>query len=256
MVDAALLAGRTVLITGASSGLGAHFAKSLARCGAAVALTARRADRLAQVCSEIREAGGQCSAHAMDVDAPDSVAAAFDASEQAWGVVHGLVNNAGMSREGLALAQSREDFEAVLRTNITGAFVCAQEFARRIIARGPDAAAQGRLVNIASITALKAAPGLSAYAASKAALVSLTKTWAREWARHGIAVNAICPGYIETDINSTWLASDGGQRMVQGFPRRRLLHAADLEAPLAMLLSAQARAITGSIITLDDGQSL
>lgn len=256
MVDAALLAGRTILVTGASSGLGAHFAKSFAARGAVVVAAARRTERLAQVCADIHAAGGRCSAVAMDVEQPQTVAEGFAAAEAEWGPVHGLVNNAGMSRDGLALSQDAGDFDAVLKTNVTGAFVCAQMFARRLLAHGPDVAREGRLVNIASITAHHAAPGLSAYAASKAALVSLTKTWAREWARHGIAVNAICPGYIETEINAEWLASDGGHKMVQAFPRRRLLTAEDLVAPVAMLLSAAASAVTGSIITIDDGQSL
>jgi NAD(P)-dependent dehydrogenase (short-subunit alcohol dehydrogenase family) len=156
----------------------------------------------------------------------------------------------------MALAVTPEDFQEVFSVNVNGAFFCAQDFARRLIAAGPDTAREGRIVNIASITALHAAAGLAAYAASKAALISLTKTLAREWARHGIAVNAICPGYIATDINADWLASEGGRKLVQGFPRRRLLNAADLDAPLALLLGPESAYVTGSIITIDDGQSL
>lgn len=256
MVDAGDLSARTVLITGASSGLGAHFAKSLARRGAAIVAAARRAERLAALQDEINASGGRCLAVPLDVEDPASIATAFDTAQANFGVVHGLVNNAGMNRDGAALSQSASDFEAVFRVNVTGAFVCAQEAARRLIAAGPETAREGRIVNIASIGAFTVLPGLSAYCASKAALVSLTKSLAREWARHGIAVNALCPGYVETEINTDWLSSDGGQRMVQSFPRRRLLHANDLDAPLALLLGAQAAYVTGSIIAIDDGQSL
>jgi NAD(P)-dependent dehydrogenase (short-subunit alcohol dehydrogenase family) len=250
------LSGRTIVITGASSGLGAHFAAMLSARGAAVGLMARRVERLAALQADIEAAGGRCAVAALDVEEPDAIAPAFEAIEAALGPIHGLVNNAGMNREGAALSVRPEDFEAVFRVNVSGAFFCAQEAARRMSARGPERAREGRIVNIASITALKAAPGLAAYAASKAALISLTKTLAREWARHGIAVNAICPGYIATDINADWLTSEAGQRMVQAFPRRRLLGAHDLDAPLALLLGAESAYVTGSVITIDDGQLL
>jgi NAD(P)-dependent dehydrogenase (short-subunit alcohol dehydrogenase family) len=260
MVDAetfsGALSGRTILITGASSGLGEHFAKSLAKRGASVGLAARRVERLEALKAEIEADGGRCAAAALDVEQPDAIGPAFDAIEAELGPIHGLVNNAGMNREGAALSVRPEDFAAVFNVNVTGAFFCAQEAARRLIARGPETAREGRIVNISSITALKASPGLAAYAASKAALISLTKTLAREWARHGIAVNAICPGYIATDINADWLASEGGQKLVQGFARRRLLNAEDLDAPLALLLGPESAYVTGSIITIDDGQTL
>jgi NAD(P)-dependent dehydrogenase (short-subunit alcohol dehydrogenase family) len=193
---------------------------------------------------------------ALDVQDPGAVAPAFDAIEAALGPIHGLVNNAGLNKEGAALGLSAEDFDTVFQVNVRGAFVCAQEAARRWIGRGPAEAREGRIVNIASIGAFSALPGLAAYCASKAALVALTKSLAREWARHGIAVNALCPGYIQTDLNADWLESEGGQRMIQGFARRRLLKPDDLDAPLALLLGAQAAYVTGSIITIDDGQSL
>lgn len=256
MVDHDNVSGRTILITGASSGLGAHFAKSLSYQGAAVALAARRVDKLEAVAAEIRAAGGQCAAVALDVEDAAAIGPAIDEAERALGPIDGLVNNAGLNRDGAALSMSADDFDQVFRVNVRAAFLCAQAVAQRWIARGPDAARAGRIVNIASIGALKVLPGLAAYCASKAALVSLTKSLAREWARHGIAVNAICPGYIETELNADWLNSEGGQRMIQGFPRRRLMRPDDLDAALALLLAPAAAFITGTVITLDDGQSL
>jgi NAD(P)-dependent dehydrogenase (short-subunit alcohol dehydrogenase family) len=140
--------------------------------------------------------------------------------------------------------------------NVRGVFLCAREAAKRLIARGPEAAARGRIVNIASIGGLTVLPGLAAYCTSKAAVVMMTKALAREWARHGVCVNAICPGYAETEINADWLGSEGGQRMVKGFPRRRLLRLEDLDAIVSLLAGAGSAYITGSVFTIDDGQSL
>lgn len=252
-VDA--LTGRTVLITGASSGLGRHFAITAAAAGAKVALAARRTDRLEALSAEIAAMGGASVAVALDVTDEDSISAAFDAAEAALGPVDTLVNNAGINVAGAATDLSADAFDQIFATNVRGVFLCSREAARRMIARG-EQRERGRIVNIASIGGLKVLPGLTAYCASKAAVVMMTKSLAREWARQGISVNAICPGYVETEINAEWLASEGGRRMVQGFPRRRLMRAEDLDAVLIHLCGDGARFLTGSIVTVDDGQSL
>jgi NAD(P)-dependent dehydrogenase (short-subunit alcohol dehydrogenase family) len=152
----------------------------------------------------------------------------------------------------LALELSVEDFDATFGVNVRGVFFAAQQAARRMIATGTE----GRILNIASIASHTVLPGLSAYCGSKAAVAMLTRSLAREWARRGLAVNALCPGYIETDINASWWPTEGGQKQLRGFPRRRLMDAEDLDAAFLMLVGPAARAITGSVITVDDGQSL
>ena len=163
-----------------------------------------------------------------------------------------LVNNAGMGGEGMALDVSIADFDATFAVNVRGTFFAAREAARRMMAQGIE----GRIINIASIASHTVLPGLSAYCGSKAAVAMLTRSMAREWARNRIAVNALCPGYIETAINDTWWPTDGGQRQLKGFPRRRLMEASDLDTAFMMLAGPAASAMTGSVITVDDGQSL
>lgn len=247
--------GRVALVTGASSGLGARFARVLAAAGARVVLAARRADRLSAQVAAIRASGGVAQAVTLDVEKEASIIAAFDAAEAAMGPVDTVINNAGMNARGLAVDIPAADFDALMAVNVRGVFLVAREGARRMLREGRDPA-RGRIVNIASIGALTVLPGLTPYCTSKAAVVMMTRSLAREWARHGIAVNAICPGYVETEINADWLAEAGGQRMVQGFPRRRLMREQDLDAPLLMLAGANGQFVTGSIVTIDDGQSL
>jgi NAD(P)-dependent dehydrogenase (short-subunit alcohol dehydrogenase family) len=254
VVDPAQLQGLTALVTGASSGLGLHFGELLARRGANVVLGARRIDRLQESAAAIKARGGAAVATALDVTNEESVASAFNAAESAFGPVHILINNAGINHTGLATDIAIEDFDAMFAVNVRGAFSCAREMARRAFKH--DMAARGRIVNIASIGAQRVLPGLAGYCASKAALVMLTRALAREWARTGLCVNAICPGYIETDINADWLKSEGGARMVQGFARRRVMRATDLDESLLFLASPASSHITGSIFTLDDGQTL
>jgi NAD(P)-dependent dehydrogenase (short-subunit alcohol dehydrogenase family) len=250
------LEGLVAVVTGASGGLGGHFARLLARQGARVALAARRVDRLTSLAGEISSAGGEAFPIALDVSQVEAIDPAFGMIEQQLGPIAVLVNNAGVSGEGLALELAAETWDQAFAVNVRAAVFAAQAAARRMLASGVAEQGQGRIVNIASIGAHKVLPGLVAYCASKAALVMATKVLARDWARHGIAVNALCPGYIETDLNADWFASDGGQRQLKGFPRRRLMEAADLDAAFAMLTGPTARAITGSAITIDDGQSL
>jgi NAD(P)-dependent dehydrogenase (short-subunit alcohol dehydrogenase family) len=246
------LKGQVAVVTGASGGLGAHFARLLASCGAAVALTARRVDKIEAVAQQIRAGGGNAIALPLDVAEAETIGPALDAIVAELGGLHILVNNAGVGGEGLALDISIETFDSTFAVNVRGSFFAAREAARRMIAAGVE----GRIVNIASIASHTVLPGLSAYCGSKAAVAMLTKSLAREWARRGIAVNALCPGYIETDINASWWPTEGGQRQLKGFPRRRLMAAEDLDAAFLMLAGPAAGAITGSVITIDDGQSL
>ena len=240
------------VVTGASGGLGEHFARVLAAHGAAVAVTARREDRIAALAAEINAGGGRAFALPLDVADAASIAPALDRIEAELGPIDILVNNAGVGGEGMALDLTIEDFDATFAVNVRGTFFAARETAKRIIARGGE----GRILNIASIASHTVLPGLSAYCGSKAAVAMLTRSLAREWARRGVAVNALCPGYIETGINDAWWPTEGGQKQLRGFPRRRLMDAQDLDEAFLMLVGPAARTITGSVITIDDGQSL
>ncbi|MFN3514509.1 MAG: SDR family NAD(P)-dependent oxidoreductase [Phenylobacterium sp.] len=251
-----VLEGRVAVVTGASGGLGAHFARLLARAGASVALTARRVDMVETLAGEIAAEGHRAMALRLDVADAAAIGPAFDEVETVLGPISILINNAGVGGEGLALDLTPEVWDQTFAVNVRGVFFAAQAAARRMIASGVAAEEAGRIVNIASIASHTVLPGLSAYNASKAAVAMLTRSLAREWSRRGIAVNALCPGYIETDINAGWFQTEGGQKQLKGFPRRRLMEAGDLDAALLMLSGPAARAIAGSIITVDDGQSL
>ena len=250
------LTGRVALITGASSGLGLGFARLLAGAGAKVAVAARRTDRLETLAEDIRAGGGVAYPIVMDVTDEASVIAAYDAAERELGPVDTVIANAGMNNEGLATEVAAEAFAQVMAINVTGAFLTAREGARRMIAAGSRQSGRGRVVLISSIGAVKVLPGLAAYNASKAALVMLGKSLAREWANRGVNVNVVCPGYIETELNADWFASDGGKAQIAGFPRRRLMQSEDLDATMLFLCSDASRAITGSSFVLDDGQTL
>ena len=250
------LKGQVAVITGASGGLGAHFARVLAEAGAAVALTARRLDLVENHAGEIAGAGGTAMALRLDVADAGSIGQALDEVETALGPISILVNNAGVGGEGLALDLSIEDWDRTFDVNVRGVFFAAQQAAKRMIASGVAERGEARIINIASIASHTVLPGLSAYCASKASVAMLTRGLAREWARRGVAVNAICPGYIETDINADWFKTEGGQKQMKAFPRHRLMEAGDLDAALLMLSGPAGRAITGTVITIDDGQSL
>ncbi len=255
-VDRFGLQGATVLVTGASSGLGAHFATILAAEGAKVVAAARRADRLASLVADISAAGGKAAAVSLDVRDEASIIAGFDAAERALGPVDVLINNAGMNSQGLAVDLPAEAFDQLFSVNVRGVFLCAREAAKRMMARGVRDTGRGRVINIASIGAHTVLPGLTAYCTSKAAVAMMTKSLAREWARQGISVNAICPGYVETEINADWLKQEGGQRMVAGFPRKRMMEATAMDHTLLSLAGAHSGSTTGAVITIDDGQSL
>lgn len=248
--------GKVALVTGASGGLGAHFARVLAQKGARVVLTARRADRLVTEAEAIRKAGGEAHAYELDVAEAEAIAPCFEQVRAEVGPISVLINNAGVGGEGRALDLTPEVWDQTFAVNVRGVFFCAQAAARQMIDSGVADAGEGRIVNIASIASHTVLPGLPAYCASKAAVAMLTKSLAREWARRRIAVNALCPGYVETDINADWFATDGGRRQIEGFPRRRLMAAGDLDAALLMLAGPSAQAITGTLVTVDDGQSL
>ena len=250
------LEGQTAIITGASGGLGGHFARLLAAEGAAVALTARRLDKVETLAGEIAGAGGRAMALKLDVADAGSIPAAFEEIETALGPVSILINNAGVGGEGQALDLTVETWDQTFDVNVRGVFFAAQAAARIMLANGTADRADARIVNIASIASHTVLPGLSAYNASKASVAMLTRSLAREWSRKGIAVNALCPGYIETDINGFWWGTEGGQKQLKLFPRRRLMEASDLDAAFLMLCGPAARAIAGSVITIDDGQTL
>lgn len=228
----------------------------MAAAGASVALCARRKDRLTSLKEEIEEAGGRAIAIEMDVTSETSIVAAFDAAENAFGKVDGLIANAGMNAEGLALDIEAEEFASVLAVNLTGVFLTVREGARRMIAGGTPKNEYGRIVIISSITAAKVEPGIAAYSASKAGVLQLGKVLAREWARKGVNVNIVCPGYIQTKLNGEWFETEGGQKQINKWPRRRLMADDDLTHIVGHLLSDASRAITGSVFTVDDGQSL
>jgi NAD(P)-dependent dehydrogenase (short-subunit alcohol dehydrogenase family) len=246
------LKGHVAFVTGATSGLGRHFAKILSGAGAAVVLSGRRRDRLDAVKREIEKDGGRAAAIELDVADETRIAPALDQAEAAFGPVDILVNNAGLSVFGLAADISATDFDKVISTNLRAPFLLSTEVARRLIA----AKREGRIINIASIGSFRVLPGVTAYCVSKAGLAMMTQCLAREWARKGINVNALCPGYVETELNDEWFASEKGKKQIDGFPRKRLARESDLDGMFLLLASDASRTITGSLLTVDDGQSL
>lgn len=250
------LSGRVALVTGASSGLGAGFAKALAAAGAKVVLAARRADKLAEQVAEIEAAGGQAVAVSLDVTDEASTRAAYDAAEAAFGTIDTIVANAGVATEKMAMSLSVEEVDGLLAANIRGVFLTVNEGAKRLDAAGSRERQHGRIVIIGSITADKIFPATSVYGATKAAVRHLGRSLAREWARRGINVNIIQPGYFESEMTASLFESEAGAQMVKGFPRQRMRPATDLHAPLLFLCSDAAVGVTGSVITVDDGQSL
>ena len=243
------VSGRAVLVTGASSGLGRHFAITLARAGANVALGARRLERLQALVQQIEAEGGQALAVQMDVTSHDSVCDAFELAAARLGPIGIVVNNAGVTHSTPALEVSQTDWQAVIDTNLKGAWLVAQEGTRRLVA----AAVGGSIINIVSVLAFRVVGHTAAYAASKAGLVQLTRTLALEWARYQIRVNAIAPGYIATDLNREFLASAAGQAMIKRIPQRRAGSPDDLDGALLLLASDASRYMTGSVIVVDGG---
>lgn len=254
------LSGRVAFVTGASSGLGAQFAKTLARAGAAVVLASRRVDRLKELRARIEGEGG--NAHVVELDVTDraSIRAAVAHAETAVGSIDILINNSGVSTTQRLLDVDEDDYDFIFDTNVRGSFFMAQEIARRMVQRSLGAApgtyTGGRIVNIASMAALKVLPQIGVYCMSKSALVQMTKAMALEWGRHGINVNALCPGYIETELNAEHWGTDAGRKLVGMLPRKRVGKPEDLDALIVLLASPQSHFVNGAVIAADDGFAL
>lgn len=248
--------GKVALVTGASSGLGARFAKILAEAGAQVVLAARRVERLKELRAEIESNGGAAHIVTMDVTDHDSIKSAIAHAETEAGPIDILINNSGVSSTQRLVDVTPEDYRFVMDTNLQGAFFVAQEAAKRMILRAKgDPARQHRIINIASVAGLRVLSQIGVYCMSKAGVVQMTKAMALEWGRHGINVNAICPGYIETEINREYFQSEGGQKLIDMLPRKRIGYPEDLDGLLLLLSADESRFINGAIITADDGMA-
>lgn len=247
------LAGRTVLIAGASAGIGAHFAEVCAGAGARVVLGARRVDRLAALAAKL---GEHAMAVPLDVGDEASVIAAYDAAEARFGTVDSVIANAGIGTGGRSTEVAAEAASALVDTNLLGTWLVAREGARRMIDAGFREHGNGRIVLIGSITAERAGMGDSLYAATKAGIAHLARNLAREWIRQGINVNTLQPGIIPSEANADWFASERGKADMAAQHRRRLLAPDALDDMLLYLLSNRAAQVTGATFTIDDGQSL
>ena len=251
------LSGRVAFITGASSGLGAQFARTLARAGAGVVLASRRVEKLKELRARIEGEGGD--AHVIELDVTDhaSIKSAVAHAETEMGSIDILVNNSGVSTTQRIQDVTPEDYDFIFDTNVKGAFFVAQEVGKRMLARSRGAApgsfTGGRIINIASMAGLKVLPQIGAYCMSKAAVVQMTKAMALEWGRFGINTNALCPGYIDTEINHDHWRTEQGQKLIAMLPRKRVGQPQDLDALIVMLASDQSHFINGAVIAADDG---
>jgi NAD(P)-dependent dehydrogenase (short-subunit alcohol dehydrogenase family) len=239
----------TILVTGASQGLGRQFARVLASRGAAVVLAARQTGKLKALEDEIRAKGGRATAVALDVTDTAAFSGALDAAENALGPITVLVNNAGITVEKLAVEQSEADWDAVIGANLKGAYFLATEVARRMIARKQE----GNIVNVASVLGLSVMKFLSPYTISKAGIIQATKAMALELAANRIRVNALAPGYIDTEMNHDFWATPPGERLIKGIPQRRVGVESDLDGAIMLLASRASRYMTGSVVTVDGG---
>jgi NAD(P)-dependent dehydrogenase (short-subunit alcohol dehydrogenase family) len=239
------LSGKVALVTGASSGLGVHFAKCLGDAGASLVLAARRADRLQSLQAELAHRNITAKAIELDVQSAESVASALEAA----GPLDIVVNNAGISIVKPALQMPEKDWDSVVGTNLRGAWLVAQGAAQRWVAENRP----GSIVNIASILGLRTIGQVAPYNASKAGLIHLTQALAMEWARYRIRVNAICPGYIETEMNSDFWKTPGGQKLIERIPQRRIGQPGHLDGALLLLASEAGDFMTGSVLTVDGG---
>ncbi|QNP47138.1 SDR family NAD(P)-dependent oxidoreductase [Diaphorobacter aerolatus] len=246
VIDRFSLRGRLALVTGASSGLGTHFAKMLAAHGARVAVAARRGDKLQSVVDEIVNAGGQARAFSLDVSSAQSVRSGFDAIGE-WAVPDVIINNAGVTVTRALLDQTEDDFDQVIGTNLKGNWLVATEGARRMVA----AKKGGAIVNVASILGERVGGGVAPYAISKAGVIQATKAMALELARYGIRVNALLPGYVITDLNRDFLTSELGEKLRMRIPSRRFSELGDLDGPLLLLASDAGAAMSGATVAVD-----
>ena len=251
------LAGRVAFITGASSGLGAQFARTLASAGAAVVLASRRIEKLKDLRATINGEGGDAHVIELDVNDHDSIKSAVAHAETEVGSIDILVNNSGVSTTQRIQDVSPDDFDYMFNTNVKGAFFVAQEVGKRMLARAtgsaPGSYTGGRIINVASMAGLRVLPQIGVYCMSKSAVVQMTKAMALEWGRFGINVNAICPGYIDTEINHRHWQTEAGQKLIQMLPRKRVGNPQDLDALIVMLCSDQSHFINGAVISADDG---
>ena len=251
------LSGRVALITGASSGLGTQFAKTLANAGAAVVQAGRRIERLKTLRAEIEAEGGDAHIVGLDVTDTNSIRSAVAHAETEVGGIDILVNNAGVSATQKLTEVTPDDYDYVFDTNTRGAFFVAQEVGKRMLARARGAApgtfTGGRIVNVASMAGLRPLGQIGVYAMSKAAVVHMTRAMALEWGRYGINVNAVCPGYIDTEINHHHWNTEQGQKLIQMLPRKRLGQPQDLDALIVMLCSNESHFVNGAVIAADDG---
>jgi len=254
------LSGRVALVTGASSGLGAQFARTLARAGAGVVLAARRMERLKTLRAEIESQGGDAHVVELDVTDVDSIRSAVAHAETEMGTIDILVNNSGVSTTQRLVDVAPEDYDFVMNTNTRGAFFVAQEVGKRMIARSrgaaPGAFVGGRIVNVASMAGLRVLGQIGVYAMSKAAVVHMTRAMALEWGRFGINVNALCPGYIDTELNHHHWETEAGRRLIQMLPRKRVGQPQDLDAALVMLCANESHFVNGAVIAADDGYAV
>ncbi len=247
------VAGRVALVTGASSGLGKRFAQVLVAEGAKVVVAARRKDRLDEL---VKELGANAFAVQCDVTDERQVIAMFDAADKKFGLVDTIINNAGMTHANNAVTQDIAEFRKIMDLNVTSVWCVAREAARRLIHAGPEKSHRGRIVNIASMAGRIVIPNVTAYNTSKAACAHLTRSLAREWARHGINVNALSPGYVATELTEEWLNGEGGQKTIGKSPRRRIMDEKSLDEALLFLCSDDAKFVTGTDVLVDDGQSM
>jgi NAD(P)-dependent dehydrogenase (short-subunit alcohol dehydrogenase family) len=254
------LSGRVALVTGASSGLGAQFARVLARSGAAVVLAARRLEKLKDLRAQIEGEGGDAHVVGLDVTSLESIRAAVAHAETEVGSIDILVNNSGVSTTQRIQDVGEDDYDYVFDTNVKGAFFVAQEVGKRMLARAqgsaPGTYTGGRIINIASMAGMRPLPQIGVYAMSKAAVIQMTKALALEWGRFGINVNALCPGYIDTEINHHHWETEQGRKLVQMLPRKRVGKPEDLDSALLMLASDRSHFINGAVLSADDGFSL
>jgi NAD(P)-dependent dehydrogenase (short-subunit alcohol dehydrogenase family) len=251
------LEGRVAFVTGASSGLGAQFARTLAEAGAAVVLAARRIEKLKELRAQIEGQGGDAHVVELDVTEIDSIKSAVAHAETEVGSIDILVNNSGVSTTSRIQEVSEEDYDYVFDTNVKGAFFVAQEVGKRMIARArgkaPGTFTGGRIINIASMAGIRPLAQIGTYAMSKAAVIQMTKAMALEWGRYEINVNAICPGYIDTEINHHHWQTEQGQKLISMLPRKRVGKPQDLDALVVLLASSESHFINGSVIGADDG---
>ena len=251
------LSGRVALVTGASGGLGAQFAKTLSRAGAAVVLASRRMDKLKDLRAQIEAEGG--AAHVVELDVTDhaSIKSAVAHAETEVGPIDILINNSGVSTTQRLQDVAENDYDFIFDTNVKGAFFVAQEVGKRMLARARGSVSGGfvgaRIINIASMAGLRVLPQIGVYCMSKAAVVQMTKAMALEWGKFGINVNAICPGYIDTEINHHHWETEQGKKLVQMLPRKRIGKPQDLDALLVMLASNESHFVNGAVIAADDG---